>query len=106
MLILHISILQKTPKTTPAKTPTVMEVDSEDDAEITLKTPPNIQKIKSRNNSRAASNANTPNAGGEKPVNLAKGLLEKLAEKKLNKGSTPKHEKASSTPSTPKLKKK
>ena len=98
--------MQKTPKSTPARTPTVMEVDSDDD-EITLKTPPNITKVKSRSNSRATSNAGTPTlANAEKSTNLAKGLLEKLAEKKLAKASTPKIGGNQKTPSTPKMKKK
>ena len=78
-----------------------MEVDSDED-EITMKTPPNVTKVKSRNNSRATSNAGTPTlANVEKSTNLAKGLLEKLA-----KASTPKIAGNQKTPSTPKLKKK
>jgi hypothetical protein len=87
----------------------MMEVDSDDD-EITLKTPPNIQKIKSRSNSRAASTANTPTETAGRP----KGLLEKLVEKKMMKGSTPNLDSAAQklskikakTPSTPKVKRK
>ena len=108
-----------------------MEVDSDDD-EITLKTPPNIQKVKSRSNSRAASNANTPTEATGRPKGLLEKLVEKkmkgstplvekmlkgstpLVEKKLMKGSTPNLELAAQklsnirakTPSTPKMKRK
>jgi hypothetical protein len=79
-----------------------MEVDSEDDEEITLKTPPNVKKIKSRSNSRTASAVNTPTA-----MSLQKGMFEKLTKK----GSTPSLDSAAQklsnlkakTPSTPKI---